>query len=94
MKCEKCGSDITYVNMNRFNYEGDDCWVQYSINEEEKTDVVYMDADCNWTGCGLSEEEQMDTILCPCCEQFPFQHKEVQTYEIVRVVCFKGGDAE
>lgn len=92
MKCEKCGSDIAYVNMLRFNYEGDDCWIQYAINEEEQTEAVYMDADCNWTGCGLSEEEQMDSIVCPCCEQFPFKHKEVQTYEIVRVVCFKGGD--
>lgn len=94
MKCEKCGNEISYVKMLRFNYDGSDDWIRYTINEEENIEAVYIDADCNWTGCGLSEEEQMDTIICPDCEQFPFEHKEVQTYEILRVVCFKKGGAE
>lgn len=94
MICEKCGKEITYVNMLRFNYDGSDDWIRYTINEGENVDAVYMDADHNWVGTDLSEEEQMDCIICPHCEQFPFEHKEVQAYEIVRVVCFKKGGAE
>ena len=94
MICEKCGKEIAYVNMLRFNYDGSDNWVQYSINEEENDMAVFMDADHNWTGCDLTEEEQMETIICPHCKQFPFEYEEVQSYEIVRVVCFKKGGAE
>ena len=94
MICEKCGKEITQVALLRFNYEGSDDWVMYDINEEENVDAVYMDADHNWTGYELTEEEQMESIVCPHCKQFPFECKEVQCYEIVRVVCFKKGGAE
>ena len=33
------------------------------------------------------------TAACPHCKQFPFQSKEVQVYDVVRVVCFKEGEA-
>lgn len=43
----------------------------------------------NWTGYDLSEEEMLETITCPHCKQFPFKSKEIQVYDVVRVVCFK-----
>ncbi len=45
----------------------------------------------NWTGYELTEEEMIDGIRCPICGEFPFKHKEVQVYDVVRVVCFKEG---
>ena len=47
----------------------------------------------HWTGYEVSEEEMLDTIVCPHCKQFPFQSKEIQVYDVVRVVCFKEGEA-
>ncbi len=89
MICEKCGKEINNVLVLRFNYDGSDNWRKVEIIETEEAEAVVMDLDHNWTGYELTEEEQMETIQCPHCEQFPFKHEEVQCYEIVRVVCFK-----
>ena len=96
MKCEKCGKEIDYVHMLRFNYDGSDTWRKVYINESEneEDEGVFLDTDSNWTGYELTEEEQMETIICPHCEKFPFNHKEIQVYDVVRVVCFKGGEQE
>ena len=101
MKCEKCGKELNYMKMLKFNYDGSDNWVNVDIQEFKDEEAVFMDIDHNWTGYELTEEEQMETIICPYCEHFPFEHKEVQVYEIVRAVCFKtdhptekGGDEE
>ena len=42
-----------------------------------------------WTGNELSEEEQVDTIRCPYCDKFPFNERDIQVEDIVRVVMFK-----
>ena len=93
MVCEKCGKKIDYVHMLRFNYDCSDNWRKVYINESENEEEegVFIDTDCNWTGYELTEEEQRETIICPHCERFPFNHKEIQVYDVVRVVCFKGG---
>ena len=93
MRCEKCGKEIDNVFMRRFNYDGSDSWRTVYINEVENKDngAVFLDIDCNWTGYGLTEEEQMESIQCPHCDKFPFNDKEIQAYDVVRVVCFKGG---
>lgn len=88
MKCEKCGKELSLINVNVFNYDGTDQFVSNSYNEYYK-DAVVIDTTPNWTGYGLSEEEMMETITCPHCGKFPFNHKEVQVYDIVRIVCFK-----
>ena len=88
MKCEKCGKEMNTIRVDRFNHEGCDSSYCYHYTECEE-DAVYVDLDSNWTGYGLSEEEMLDTIECPHCGKFPFKNKEIQVYEIVRVVCFK-----
>lgn len=93
IRCKKCGKIIGSVNVGRFNYDGSDSDIKYSLNEVEE-DAVYFETDANWTGYELSEEEMSETIYCPHCDEFPFNDKEVQVYNIVRVVCFKGGDTE
>lgn len=89
MKCEKCGQEITSIEVNFFNdFNGSDSFRKASF-KEEKVDAVVLEIDKNWTGYELDEEEMTSTIRCPHCKQFPFKNKEVQVYEIVRAVMFK-----
>ena len=88
MKCEKCGKPIDNVIINRFTREGNDIDVSVPIIEYDNG-AVSIETDSNWCGYDLSEEEKMECISCPCCGEFPFEHKEVQEYEILRLVCFK-----
>lgn len=92
MICEKCGKEIDTVMVNEFDRDGSDGWYRTAIEECEQ-DAVVIDTDKTWTGYELSEEEMTETITCPHCGQFPFESKEVQVYEIVRIVCFKKGGA-
>ena len=91
MKCEKCGLTTDHVLINIFQYDGSDRHEKIPIWETEEA-AVAIETDYNWTGYDLTEEEQMKTILCPHCQQFPFEHKEVQVYDIVRIVCFKSAE--
>ena len=92
MRCEKCGQEIDSMLVDVFRENGSDTFDKYPIFECEQ-DAVYIDTTQNWTGYELSEEEMLDTIVCPHCKQFPFQSKEIQFYDVVRVVCFKGKGA-
>ena len=89
MKCEKCGNEICRLKIDMFNHDGSDNFYSYIFDEVEKNVVVEIDK--NWTGYELSEEEQIETIVCPYCGEFPFKDKEIQVYEIVRLVMFKNG---
>lgn len=88
MKCEKCGKDLSYLYLNKFNRDGSDYFIQHYF-EECPVNAVVVETDSNWTGYGLNEEDQKDTIICPHCKQFPFDREEIQTYEIVKIVMFK-----
>lgn len=89
MKCEKCGKEMYLVNVDVFNQNGYDSTVGYLYNEQYDEQAIVIDTNKNWTGYELSEEEMMERITCPHCGKFPFNHKEVQVYDIVRIVCFK-----
>jgi hypothetical protein len=88
MKCSKCDQEINGVMLNRFSHNGDDYWYCVPITEAEENAVI-VDTDSNWTGYGLTEEEYHECIRCPHCDEFPFDGKEVQVYEVIRLVCFK-----
>lgn len=88
MKCEKCGSEISQVKINVFGRDGSDFYINVNTEEVEE-DAVLFETDRNWCGYELSEEEMMECISCPHCNKFPFKYKEVQVYDVVRVVCFK-----
>lgn len=89
MKCEKCGHELTAIEVNFFNdCNGSDSFIKESFKEEE-VDAVVLEIDKNWTGYELDEEEMTSTIRCPHCNQFPFKNKEIQVYEVVRAVMFK-----
>lgn len=88
MKCEMCGKSIDHLSIDCFTYEGSDRPVDYYINECENN-AVYIDTTNNWVGYELSGEEQAETISCPHCGKFPFEEKEIQVYDIVRVVMFR-----
>jgi len=90
MYCEKCGMPIKTVAVNLFNDNGSDGYYMHSIEECEQ-DAVYFKKNKSWTGYEMTEEEMVETIKCPKCKEFPFKNKEIQVYEIVRVVCFKDG---
>lgn len=94
MKCEKCGEEIGKLIINKFLHDGSDCAEYVYIEECNTTNAICFDTDKNWCGYELSEEEMMEDIRCPNCDEFPFKHKEVQVYDVVRVVCFKSEVAE
>ena len=96
MKCEKCGKQLKYIELNRFSlHNGSDFYSKHTYKEEPQ-DAVVIDTDNFWTGYELEEDEQIETIRCPYCHEFPFDTKDVQVYEIVRIVMFKKekGDKE
>lgn len=90
MKCEKCGAEINRIMVDSFIYDGSDIESAECFSEMDENAVV-IDVDADWTGYDLTEEEQRRTITCPCCKEFPFKNKEIQVYEIIRIVCFKKG---
>jgi hypothetical protein len=93
VKCEMCGAEINYLLVDIFNRDGSDDFRAHEIAECPE-DAVYVDVDPNWTGNELSEEEMLETIECPHCGKFPFESKEIQTIEFVRVVMFKSPPKE
>ena len=86
VKCEKCGKEMPYVLINKFNYSGSDSFLKYSYNRIGG--CVSIVADRNWTGYELSEEEMLETIVCPHCGKYPFQSKEIHVYDEVEIVMF------
>lgn len=93
MKCENCGKVIDSVLLNMFNHEGIDSDVRYQLNEFGES-ATCIDTNQNWTGYEQSEDEMAGTICCPHCKKFPFISREIQVYDIVRIVCFRKGPEE
>lgn len=90
MICEKCGAVINTVMLDMFKYDGSDSDVSHPIEyENEQTGAIVIDTTPNWTGYELTESEMTQCMSCPNCGKFPFKCKEIQVYNIVRVVCFK-----
>ena len=87
IKCEKCGEELASVLVDFFNYDGSDRDVEVPI--VAYGEAVIMELNANWTGYELTEEEKLDTITCPHCKKFPFNHREVQHYDFTRVVLFR-----
>lgn len=88
MKCEKCGKQINNLLVDIFTRDGSDRDFEVPISEHE-VNAVAVEVNHNWVGDELSEEEQKNTIRCPYCKQFPFESEEIQTEEVVRIICFK-----
>lgn len=88
IKCKCCGREINYVNVDLFDIHGSDSFERVPLYECDDN-AVYIEPGQVWTGNDLSEEEQIDTIRCPYCDQFPFNEKDIQAEDVVRVVMFK-----
>lgn len=93
MKCEKCGKEIDHVKISMFERDGSDIDMFIDVLEDDFGSVI-IETNQNWCGYELTEEEQMEDIKCPHCNEFPFKQKEVQVYDVVKVVCFKSEVAE
>ena len=84
MKCYKCGKEIDMVLITMFTHEGYD--VEIKVDLDDLGNGVYgADVSTEWTGYLVDEEEQVDTIMCPKCRQFPFKDKEIGVQEVVRL---------
>lgn len=88
MICTNCGEEIHSVLVNMFNFEGADSFINHFIHEDKENGAVWFDITTNWTGYELSEDEMNDTIECPHCRKNPFNKKEIQVFNYVRVVKF------
>lgn len=86
--CQICNSEIDYIITRKFDTMGNDYSLKKEL-EEYEVDAVGFDIDQNWCGYDLTEEEQRELIECPYCNNYPFKNKEIQIYEIVRVIGFK-----
>lgn len=92
VKCKNCGAAIETVQVDFFNKDGSDCYVECAF-EEYDNGAIELDVDPNWTGYDLSDEERMNGIKCPHCGKFPFAD-EIHVYDIVRVIMFKEKEVE
>lgn len=88
IKCKCCGRELNYVNVDLFDIQGSDSFERLPLYECDDN-AVYIEPVQIWTGYELSEEEQIDTIECPYCNKFPFNEKDIQVEDVVRVVMFK-----
>ena len=88
IKCKCCGRELNYVNVDLFDIQGLDSFERLPLYECDDN-AVYIEPGQIWTGYELSEEEQIDTIKCPYCNKFPFNEKDIQVEDVVRVVMFK-----
>lgn len=88
MKCQICGSEIDHIITRSFDRMGND-YSEIKGLEEYETDAVGFDTDANWCGYDLTEKEQRELIECPYCHNYPFNNKEIQIHEIIRVIGFK-----
>ena len=88
-KCKNCSKEINEVIIRQFTYDGADIPVKVPF-KQVPSNAIYFETDINWCGYDLTDEERKEDINCPYCGKYPFEEKEeIQTYEIVRVVCFK-----
>ena len=88
IKCEKCGKEIRHIVTNCFNHDGTDSDRAFLINQG-LYGTVEVETDSNWCGYGLIEKEQRACIHCPYCNEFPFNHQEIQAYEVVKIIMFR-----
>ena len=84
MKCEKCGKEFNWLKVREFEPEGTDFERCTFVEEDE--DIVFFDTTAAWTGANLDKEDQIDTISCPHCGEFPFKSEDIEVIPIVRVV--------
>ena len=92
MKCEKCGKQLEYVEVNMFNHDGSDDW--YDVEIDMDYGIAYINILPNWTGNDLSEEEMTETIRCPHCHKYPFVDKEIHADDYVNVTMFPSGTTQ
>ena len=89
LKCQKCNKEIKEVLVNTFRYDESDSDDLIPVKQVPHNAVIF-ETTVDWTGYELTDEERKETILCPFCHQYPLKADfEIQTYEFVRVVCFK-----
>lgn len=90
MYCEKCKQKINTVLIDMFDIDGSDCFCEIPIYEEyEEYGAVELEVNNSWTGYELDGEEQADTIKCPRCKKYPFSDRNMNVFEVVKIICFK-----
>lgn len=87
MKCEKCGRELTAIELVMENFDGGNTITKHSFTEMDNGAVI-VDTTPLWVGGELGLDE-VHTIACPHCGQFPFEDTEVQVYDVVRIVMFR-----
>ena len=91
VNCNKCGCPLTLdgIEVLNFRIDGSDYWDKEQLKECDN-EAVYLDLQANWTGCEFDDDmdEKRASIRCPRCHKYPFKKKEIQTYQIIRVVMF------
>ena len=94
IRCEKCGEELTHLQVDMFDRFGMDDWIDVPISEH--VNGLYIDVQTNWCGYEFDDDdaEKRDSIRCPECKRFPFESDEIQSVEYERVVMFKTESAQ
>lgn len=87
-KCEQCGCESHYIEIEVFDRSGGDYWEKFYVTEHENG--YYVDVPFNWAGYEFDDDDddKRGCIRCRHCHKFPFKDKEIQTYGYERVVMF------
>ena len=91
--CKHCDYPVENIKANCFNRDGSDSDYTFPIIDDNEGGVLFQ-LPTTWCGYELSEEERMETIMCPHCGKFPFSESAgVNIETVVNVVCFEEAEA-
>ena len=86
--CKHCGKQLDQIGARCFNCDSSDSLYMFDVGRVIN-DAVVFELPASWCGYELSEDEAMETIICPHCGEFPFSDSAgLNQDRIVRIVCF------
>ena len=93
--CEKCGRQISNIQLRVVDYNGNDSVYPFPLSFDRETGCVLFETSRNWTGYELTDEEIKEDIRCPYCGKYPFdENEEVDFVEPVQVLMWTSYQTE
>ena len=87
MKCEKCGRELEFLEVDMDDFNGGDVWVKGKFSRLGPY-VILKNVLPSWVGNELSEKEQIKTIRCPHCHEFPFRKRQIDVARTIDLIMY------